>query len=190
MRLADQFRIVLPTLLFLFLGFGLPAPGFCQEFRDEASYELGLSAIGGQGRDCSTQTKYRALYPRLGFFLSERWELEFEGHVGHYRLDSQDLTAVGLNGLLIWEIWRCKYLGVYGLGGGGLLYLDLRERPLLGDSKILGLAQAGGGIRLYSQGPFCLRAEYRFQHISDPLDRHDHGLNYNCIVVGISYLIK
>ena len=100
------------------------------------------------------------------------------------------MTAVGLNGLLLWEIWRCKYFGVYGLGGGGLMHLDLRERPLLGNSPILGLAQAGGGIRLYSEGPFCLRLEYRFQHISDPFDNHDPGLNYNCVVVGISYLIN
>ena len=69
-----------------------------------------------------------------------------------------------------------------------MLYLDLDERPAVGDSSVVALGQAGVGLKFGVGSKKALRLEYRFQHVSDPFDSNDHGWNYHCFVLGISWL--
>jgi len=148
-----------------------------------------LSLLGGGGDEDGLDIRYYAAYPRWGWLFHDRWELEFEGNIGHYRLDSSvDMTSLGLNGLVVYEFFRSDRYTAFVTGGGGLFHLDLDKRPQLTDSSIMGLAQAGLGIKLALRSEKALRLEYRFQHVSDPFDTRDGGWNYHCLVLGISWM--
>lgn len=168
--------------------------GSCEEIEERFRYEYGLSLLGGAGDQDSFDVEYYAGYPRWGWFFRDRWELEFEGNIGHYRLDSPDkttnMTSLGLNGILVFEFLQSDRYRVFLTGGGGLMYLDLDERPRVGDSSVVGLAQAGVGVKFPVRGTTFLRLEYRFQHVSDPFDTSDRGWDYHCLVLGISRMKK
>lgn len=168
--------------------------GSCEEIVERFRYEYGLSLLGGAGDQGSFDVEYYAGYPRWGWFFRDRWELEFEGNIGHYRLDTPDkatdMTSLGLNGLVVFQFLQSDRYRVFLTGGGGLIYLDLDERPRVGDSSVVGLAQGGVGVKFPVSGRTFLRLEYRFQHVSDPFDTSDSGWNYHCLVLGLSRMKK
>lgn len=175
------------VLAHLILNISVLSNGFCEEDL-RPRYEYGLSLLGGGGHEDDPDIRYYAAYPRLGWTFLERHAFELEGNIGHYRFDSTDTTSLGLQGLFIYEFYRFKRGMAFVAAGGGLIYLDLDERPGLGDSSALGLAQAGVGLKFEVGSKKALRFEYRFQHVSDPFDSSDHGWNYHCFVLGISWL--
>lgn len=188
MREIGRRRLALLVLAHLILNLSAFSDGFCQEEDNKFRYEYGLSLLGGYGDEDGTDVEYYAAYPRWGWLFRNRWELEFEGNIGHYRFDSVDSTSLGLNGIVVYEFFRFDGGTAFLAGGGGLFYLDLDERPQLTDGSLLGLAQGGLGLRLQVGNETLLRLEYRFQHVSDPFETTDRGLNYHCLVLGISLM--
>ncbi len=176
--------LVLTHLIFSLSGL---SNGFCEEDL-RPRYEYGLSFLGGGGNEDDFDIRYFAAYPRWGLTFLERHAFELEGNLGHYRFDSTDMTSLGLQGLFTYEFCRFKRGKAFISAGGGLIYLDLDERPQVGDSSVVALGQAGFGLKFGIGSNKALRLEYRFQHVSDPFDSKDHGWNYHCIVLGISWL--
>jgi hypothetical protein len=161
--------------------------GFCEEAPRPRS-EFGLSLLGGGSNEDDLHIRYYAAYPRWGWTFLERHAFELEGNIGHYRFDSTDMTSLGLQGLFTYDFYRFKRGNVFLAAGGGLIYLDLDERPRVGDSSAVALGQAGFGLKFRVGSSNALRLEYRFQHVSDPFDNQDHGWNYHCLVLGVSWL--
>ena len=176
------FYIFMPFLLYL----SIVSDVFCQERRSEIRQEYGLSLL--RGVDCgeSPDFDYYAVYPRWGWFFHDHWGFELEGNIGHYRFESLDTTSFGLHGLFSYELDPFDWGRVFLTAGGGFLHLDEDETPRLTDSTIKGLAQAGLGIKLPLGKKRNIRLEYRYQHVSDPSDSSDPGLNFHCIVLGFS----
>lgn len=166
----------------LILIFSILSNGFCEEAPRPAA-EFGFSLLGGGDNDI----RYYAAYPRWGWTFLERHAFELEGNIGHYRFDSTDMTSLGLQGLFTYAFYRFKRGNAFVAAGGGLIYLDLDERPRVGDSSIVALGQAGFGLKFGVGSNNALRLEYRWQHVSDPFDNDDHGWNYHCLVLGVSW---
>jgi hypothetical protein len=160
--------------------------GFCEEAPRPGS-EFGLSLLGGGSNEDDFDLRYYAAYPRWGWTFLRRHAFELEGNIGHYRFDSTDITSLGLQGLFTYEFFQFKGGKAFVAAGGGLIYLDLDERPQVGDSSLVALGQAGFGLKLGVGSNNALRLEYRFQHVSDPSDSNDHGWDYHCLVLGVSW---
>ncbi len=175
------------VLAHLILNLSSLSNGFCEE-DSRPRYEYGLSLLGGGGHEDDPDIRYYAAYPRWGWTFLERHAFELEGNIGHYRFDSTDMTSLGLQGLFTYEFYQFKHGKAFIAAGGGLIYLDLDERPQVGDSSLVALGQAGFGLKFAIGSNKALRLEYRFQHVSDPFDSNDHGWNYHCFVLGISWL--
>jgi hypothetical protein len=140
------------------------------------------------GDDDGLEFDHYAAYPRWAWLFHDRWAFELEGNIGHYRFDSLDTTSFGLHGLFAYEFFQSDRGSAFLTGGGGFLHLDVDERPRLTDATILGLAQVGFGVKLPIGKQRAVRLEYRFQHVSDPFDTRDGGLNYHNLVLGISFM--
>jgi hypothetical protein len=160
--------------------------GFCEETSRPQS-EFGLSLLGGGSNPDDFPIRYYAVYPRWGWTFLARHEFELEGNIGHYHFDSTDMTSLGLQGLFTYEFYRFKRGKAFIAAGGGLIYLDLEERPRVGDSSLVALGQAGLGLKFSVGSSNALRLEYRWQHVSDPFDSQDRGWNYHCLVLGVSW---
>jgi hypothetical protein len=178
-----SFSVVFVVQLILIVS--VLSDGFCEEALRPRS-EFGLSLLGG-GNEDDLDIRYYAVYPRWGWTFLERHEFELEGNIGHYHLDSTDTTSLGLQGLFTYEIYRFKRGNAFVAAGGGLIYLDLEERPRVGDSSVVALGQAGFGLKFRVGSSNALRLEYRWQHVSDPFDNQDRGWNYHCLVLGVSW---
>lgn len=176
--------LLLAHLVLILSGF---SDGFCEE-NLRPRHEYGLSLLGGGNQEDGLDIRYYAAYPRWGWTFLERHEFELEGNLGHYRLDATHMTSLGLQGLFTYEFYRFKGGKAFIAAGGGLIYLDLDERPRVGDSSAVALGQAGFGLKFGVGSKKALRFEYRWQHVSDPFDIEDHGWNYHCFVLGISWL--
>ncbi|MGD9034347.1 MAG: acyloxyacyl hydrolase [Desulfobacteraceae bacterium] len=176
------------TLAHLFLNLSAFSNGYCEEGVTRPRYEFGLSLLAGAGDEDGLDIRYYAAYPRLGWMFLDRHAFELEGNIGHYRLDSIDMTSLGLQGLFSYEFYRFEGGKAFIAAGGGLIYLDLDERPQIGDASAVALGQAGIGLKFGIGSRKALRLEYRFQHVSDPFDSSDGGWNYHCFVLGISWL--
>ena len=161
--------------------------GFCEEDL-RPRFEYGLSLLGGGGDQDGLDLRYYAAYPRWGWTFLERHAFELEGNIGHYRLDSTDMTSLGLQGLFTYSFYRFKHGNAFIAAGGGLIYLDLDERPQVGDASAVALGQAGIGLKFVVESKKALRLEYRFQHVSDPFDSNDGGWDYHCLALGVSWL--
>lgn len=161
--------------------------GFCEEDL-RPRFEYGLSLLGGGGDQDGLDIRYYAAYPRWGWTFLERHAFELEGNIGHYRLDSTDMTSLGLQGLFTYAFYRFKHGNAFIAAGGGLIYLDLDERPQVGDASAVALGQAGIGLKFVVESKKALRLEYRFQHVSDPFDSNDGGWDYHCLALGVSWL--
>ena len=175
------------VLAHLILNLSGLSNGFCEE-ELRPRYEYGLSLLGGGGHEDGHDISYYAAYPRWGWTFLERHAFELEGSIGHYRMDSTDMTSLGLQGLFTYEFYRFERGKAFVAAGGGLIYLDLDERPRVGNASAVALGQAGFGLKLGVGSNKALRLEYRFQHVSDPFDSNDDGWDYHCFVLGISWL--
>ena len=166
-----------------------PRDCFSEELAEEPRLEYGLSLLGGWGSEDNENIYLYAAYPRFGWFPFKRWLLELEGNISLYRVKSIDMTGFGLNGLISYELLQFDGWSTFLAGGAGLLHLDVDERRDIGSAEVVGLAQAGFGIKLPVGRKTLLRFEYRFQHVSDPFTSNDGGINYHCLVLGISGLV-
>jgi hypothetical protein len=172
-------------LILLVLCFSFVSDGFCQE--TEIRQEYGLRFL--RGVDCgeTPDLDYYALHPTWGWFFYDHWGFELEGHIGRYRFESLDTTSLGLLGLFSYEFDPFRWGSLFLSAGGGILHLDKDKTPGLTDSTIMGLAQAGFGIKLALGKKSDIFLEYRIQHVSDPADSSDAGLNTHCMAFGISF---
>jgi hypothetical protein len=187
MRQSVYTSLVVFILAHLIPNLSVLSNGFCEEIT-RPRHEYGLSILAGAGEEDGLDIDYYAAYPRWGWTFLERHAFELEGNIGHYRLDSIDMTSLGLQGLFTYGFYRFKRGVAFIAAGGGLIYLDLDERPGVGDSSAVALGQGGLGVKFSVGTEKALRLEYRFQHVSDPFDSDDLGWNYHCLVLGFSWL--
>ena len=109
--------LAISILTYLIFGLLGTSVGFCQVGESNFRFEYGLSVIGGVGEEDNTDVRYYAAYPRFGWLPHDRWRLELEGNFGHYRLESTDMTSVGLNGLVAFDILQLEYFSAFIAGG-------------------------------------------------------------------------
>jgi hypothetical protein len=172
-------------LIILVLCFSFVPNVFCQE--TEIRQEYGLRFLRGVDCGHTPDLDYYAVHPRWGWFFHDHWGFELEGHIGRYRFESLDTTSLGLLGLFSYEFDPFPWGSFFLTAGGGILHLDEDKTPGLTDSTIMGLAQAGFGIKLPLGKKSDILLEYRIQHVSDPAESNDAGLNTHCMVLGISF---
>jgi len=149
-------------------------------------YYGGLTGSRGGGAESRLDMDYTGVGAQWIWQTSDRFGVEVEGHYGRYHIDVFRSDAYGLS---IAGRLRILTLGssdlIFTLGGGGLHMVRGGFFPYIGDHDLLAKFQTGlkfwiplGGQKRWSIG-------YRFEHVSDPYTRKDHGINFHCFQVGI-----
>jgi hypothetical protein len=155
---------------------------------EDKKVRFGFSFLGGPDADNRADIRLLAFLPRVDFMLHRLWDLEFEGNFSYYGISEQkNLYFLGVNSNILLKPIQWKKGSLFLLGGGGLGYDNGNGRVRqIGDSHFAGILQAGGGLMFDIGEGVLLRAEYRYQHLSEPLDS-DPGLNTHNLALGLSF---
>ena len=158
---------------------------------EEKSVKYGFSVFGGTG-DAYYHEPHMSVYgvlPRIDLALHPNWDLEFEGNYSHWNISHENnLYFLGVNGNILFKPIKRDWGSLFLLAGAGLGYDSAGQDRVneIGDSSLGGILQAGAGIFFNLGKGLALRGEYRFYHISAPLE-NDTGLNTHIFLLGISF---
>lgn len=174
---------------------------YCNAEEEEKKITWGISVFGGTGDAVhhNADMEVYGLIPRMTFPFYKKWKLDFEieGNFFYYNIHKMhDVYFLGLSHNFVFKPIRERWGTLFLLVGAGIGYDSAGKRlkraavlddPLLGDQHFAGFFHGGAGI-LYDMGRgMALRLEYRFSHISEPLDTGDRGMNTHNILFGISF---
>jgi hypothetical protein len=185
-------------LLFTFIFFMMTGSLISFSYGEENKVKWGVSVLGGIGDmfNSKIDMKVYGFLPRISLPLHKNWDLEFEGDFFYYDIRKMhDLYFLGLSHNFLFKPIRKGWGSLFLLLGAGLGYDSAGKRlsrgdskaPLMGDQHFAGFGQAGAGMFFNIGRGAALRVEYRFYHISEPLDTTDRGLNTHTVLFGISF---
>jgi hypothetical protein len=148
-----------------------------------------LSLLGGYNARSKPNLITFAMLPRWDLSLYKYVSVELEGNFSYYNIDdNKDLYVLGCNGNLLFRPFQWKKGSLFAVLGAGLGYNngngDVTE---IGDSHVAGILQGGSRISYELGKNRLLYGEYRFNHISDPFDSDDLGINTHTFILGVSF---
>jgi hypothetical protein len=178
------------NLVFFILVFSLLlgtsiSPSYGEE---EGRPKWGFSFLGGFNARIHPSLIQVSFLPRLDLPLHNKWDLEFEGNFSYYGISNdKNLYLLGANANILFKPIQWKGGSLFVIGGVGLGYNNSNGKVHdFGDSHLAGVLQAGTGIYIRIKKNLWLRGEYRYQHISDPLNQ-DAGLDTHSFITGLSF---
>lgn len=139
--------------------------------------------------DTDDSTSILGIPVRLGYFFSDRLEIEGEVTLTHI-FDTVDSTGITSSGRLAFHLGDSSVVPFLFAGGGVGNGVEIGNAAIdTGETRLHW--EVGGGIKAFVADPVAIRIDYRFARFTDTIDGFlSNAVNTHRVLVGLSLFTR